>query len=174
MWPPCALIWGLSRNYVDFCCRVKTDRYPVMKFIWHLPAIVRFLTLKISCIYHEFVYSYAFSKISTSRGTSVISCQYCFSLSSHTSHVFQNPRSLTKKTNAEVVLTACLFILNISVKQTKCICFVDPISMRHKVPTLSIKFMTVNTVKLFTRTLACTYSFIHRIHQTILSPIYDF
>ena len=27
------MIRGLFKNYVDFCCRVKTNRYPVMKFI---------------------------------------------------------------------------------------------------------------------------------------------
>ena len=32
--------------------------------------------------------------------------------------------------------------------------------MRDIVPTLSVKFMTVNTVKLFSRTLACAYSVI--------------
>ena len=35
------------------------------------------------------------------------------------------------------------------------------------VPTLPIKFTTVNIVKLLTRTLACIYSIINRIRQTI-------
>ena len=35
------------------------------------------------------------------------------------------------------------------------------------VPTLPVKFMTVNIVKLLTRTLASIYSIIHRIRQTI-------
>ena len=35
------------------------------------------------------------------------------------------------------------------------------------VPTLQIKFTTVNIVKLLTRTLASIYSIIHRIRQTI-------
>ena len=35
------------------------------------------------------------------------------------------------------------------------------------VPTLPIKFTTVNIVKILTRTLACIYSIIHRIRQTI-------
>ena len=42
------------------------------------------------------------------------------------------------------------------------------------VPTLSVEFMTMNIVKLFTLTLACTYFIIHSIRQTILSPVYDF
>ena len=42
------------------------------------------------------------------------------------------------------------------------------------VPTFTVKFMTLNIVKLFTRTLACMYSIIHKIRQAILSPVYDF
>ena len=79
-----------------------------------------------------------------------------------------------KETNAGVALTARRLILNIYMKQIKFICIVDSISRRDMVPTLSVKFMTVNIVKLFTRTLACTYSIIHSIRQTILSPVYDF
>ena len=56
-------IRGLLKYYVDFCCRVKTNRYPVMKFIWQPRPIFCPLTLKISCIQHEFVWSYASSKI---------------------------------------------------------------------------------------------------------------
>ena len=83
-------------------------------------------------------------------------------------------RYQAKETNAGVALTTRRFVLNIYVVQTKFICTVDPISVREMVPTISIKFMTVNIVKLFTRTLAYAYFIIHRIRQTIFFPVYDF
>ena len=99
---------GLFKNYVDFCCRVKTNRnrYPVMKFIWQSLPIFCLLTLKISCIQHEFVWSYASSKIPT---IVVPSCPYCFSLSSHTSHVFPN-QSLSGLRNRCWSCTLCLSV----------------------------------------------------------------
>ena len=78
-----------------------------------------------------------------------------------------NTRSQAKETSVEVALTARRFILNIFVIQTKFICIVDSISMRDMVPTLSIKFTTVNIVRLFTRTLACAYSIINKIRHLI-------
>ena len=42
-------IRGLFKHYADWCYRVKTVRYPVMKFIWQQRAIFCLSTLKISC-----------------------------------------------------------------------------------------------------------------------------
>ena len=59
-------IRGLLKNYADWCYRVKTVlKHPVMKFIWQRRAIFRLSTLKVSCFKHEFVWSYALSKIPT-------------------------------------------------------------------------------------------------------------
>ena len=59
------VLHGLFQNYLDFCCRVKTNRYPGMKFICQPLPIFCLLTPKIPCIQHEFVWSYASSKIPT-------------------------------------------------------------------------------------------------------------
>ena len=40
------LIRGLFKNYADWCYRVKTVRYPVIKFIWLPRAMFRLSTLK--------------------------------------------------------------------------------------------------------------------------------
>ena len=81
--------------------------------------------------------------------------------------------SQASTTSVGVAFITRRFILNIKVIQTKFNCIVDSISMRDMVPTLSFKLITVNLVKLFTRILVCAYSIIHRIRQTILSPVYD-
>ena len=57
--------------------------------------------------------------------------------------------------------------LSCILKQTIFICIVDSFSRRDMVPTLPVKFTTVNIVKSLTRTLTCIYSIIHRIRQTI-------
>ena len=102
------------------------------------------------------------------RATSVTLCPCCFSLSNRTSHVFLN-YSLSGQRNQ---CWRCTHYSSVySEHFTKFICIVDSISMRHMVLTLSVKFITVN---LFTRTLACAYSIIYRIHQTGLSSVYDF
>ena len=103
---------------------------------------------------------------SLSPGTSMTSCPYCMSLSSHICHVFPN-QSRSGLRNQCWSCTLCLSVYSEHLTQTIFICTVDSISRRNMVPTLPIKFTTVNIVKLLTRTIAGIYSTIHRISQTI-------
>ena len=103
---------------------------------------------------------------SLSRGTSMTSCPYCFSLSSHTTQVFPN-QSLSGLRNRCWSCTLCLSVYSEHLTQTIFICILDSISRRDMDPTIQIKFTTVNIVKLLTRTLACINSITHRIRQTI-------
>ena len=71
--------------------KFKKCRYPVMKFIWQPHAIFCFSSLKL----HVFSMNLCgvtprWFPPSLSRSTSVMSCPYCFSFSSHTSHVLPN------------------------------------------------------------------------------------
>ena len=63
--------------------------------------------------------------------------------------------------------TLCLSVYSEHLTRTNYICIEDSISRRDMVPTLPIKFTTMNIVKLLTRTLVCMYSIIHKICQTI-------
>ena len=80
--------------------------------------------------------------------------------------------SEVEETGAGVALNACRFILNIQFKQTIFICIVDSISRRDMVPTLPIKFTTVNIVELLTRTLACIYSITEFAKQYFITSLW--
>ena len=63
----CSLLFerlcGLLKNYVDFCCSI--EQISSNKIYMTTTSYLLSLTLKISCIQHEFVWSYASSKIHT-------------------------------------------------------------------------------------------------------------
>ena len=117
-----------------------------MKFIWQQGANFCLSNLEMSCIYHEFVWSYASSKIPTIALQGHVSDDMSALFFTQQPYLMSSKitRTQAKETNAGVALTTRRFILNIQVIQTKFICSVDAISMRDMVSTLSVQFMTVN------------------------------
>ena len=171
LWRPISdlIIPRLLKHYVDFCWWIKTERYTVMKFMSHPVPIFRLLTQN----FHVFsinscgVMTYRRYPPSLSRGTSMTSCLFCLSLSNDTSHVFPN-YSFSIERNRWRSFNYWSTIYSEHLGQTNYIYLLCRLHFKGAWLTPSqLKFMTVNIVMLFTQTLACTYSIIHRIRQPI-------
>ena len=115
--------------------------YITVNFIWQQFAIFCLLTEKISCIYHEFMRSYPLLKIPTIADPAHVSdVMYVLRFIQVTKPIISSRifRFQVEQTNNIVALAIFMFILNISVKQTKFQCNGGSIPNRNLTTTLSI------------------------------------
>ena len=144
-----------------------------MNFIRQQFAIFHLLIAKVSCNYQEFLRSYPLLKIPCIADSAHVSdVMYVLRFIQVTKPIisFRIIRFQVEQTNNIVALAVFIFILNISVKQTKFQNNRGSISNRNLTITLSIDIY----VKSLTQPLTCTSSDIHRIRKSICTLIQIF
>ena len=140
----CADIKGFFRNYVDFCYRVKTVRYPIMKFIWQQHTIIfqlwKFMYLAWICvelcliedIQHHCARAHQWRHLRIAFHSATIPLMSSKLLAVR-----------LKKPMLELhpLLVGLFWTFVI---QAKFICIIDSISMKDMVPILSIKHQVIH------------------------------
>ena len=112
----------MFKNNVDIHCSVNIFWYITMNFTWQQFAIFRLLTEKNSYIQHEFMRSFPLLKIPTIADPAHVSdVMYVLRFIQVTKLIISSRiiRFQVEQINNIVALAVFMFILNISVEQTK-------------------------------------------------------